>query len=1003
MTTDFSPSTRPTRSARVHRSLVLLLLVLVAGVGIGVWRWHLRKQPVYDASQLRVQVIDCDLLMQDGACYPLPKDKHRIQILSAPPGPMEVTLDGDRNRRAEEIIIDERQPQRRLFRITLPPKDATYQLVLSTNGVRVSVPLRTFVPQVPAWLFGLWQSRHQTNGPRNIDQEISLLQSTTSTLDGRNAMASSLQLSLLARALYAKGALGSTAQEIARDHERIIQSFRNAILSAKQAQLVSEQNENVLWLSEFLSKQAGRLSEAEDLMQTYRAAFAKDPRKGSYYHRQRAIHLGLRQKRSAALTELEMALALAQQIDDQTAALDAVMAAADVLIEQGRIETAAQWVTDKWKIKTQGTSQLPDDEGCRTHELWRTKLRIARAAMERDPRRALPKQIESPDVLWNAFVTSATLCQQKIWHAEMLLDWIQIQLLRSRSEDRLSTLRALVQQQSALLQEPWAQSAKHHLLGLIALQSGALNEAQAHFLALRQGRAGLADVASWQAEVGLAEVAASQATDSGISEALRHHENAEDWVEFATLSLPLGMGQASFSGQFERGTARHLQLLWKQGRLKDAWQLLRRTRTRGLRTLAMLTALEQDNRTWSALVAKLTELRGQLEDKISMRAAAAINQQPLQETEISLAFDRLTHAIHESLSSTPFQPTIAQYPATGSRRGEVMIACHPMVEQWLCLAQFNHELSATTLRNEDVEAAAHGDSVLSSSAQRLSEQLLRPFSRQIESAQRVTFLTYGPLKQVDLQLLPFGLQGLPLHEQKQVIFASDIPSHRIQSDEVIEDFHVNMNPSQYFFLNQELSSVRRNLTRFQHAARRLNTAYRTNVSSTWSTRALRSLGLPISPERITRQLFSQEAERADVLFLLTHAGGVAADAPERYLDLGSPERFYVSDILLLPSAPKWVALVGCGTAQADAEWSNVDSLGLAQSFLWKGSRWVLGTERTVDAELGARVAVAFYEELASARDPFQALRFALHHAGVAPSDARHDPTHDLGSFRLYAP
>ncbi len=988
------------------RVRLVLLIGLAVSAAVAVWRWHSHRHPVYDVSRLRVELIDCDLRMQDGACYPLPQATHRFQLIAAPPGPLEVTLDGDAALRAEEIIIEQNRTEKRLFRIALPRNDATHQLSVSASGVRTTTPLRTFVPQLPSWLRDLWESRYRTAASRNQDEEIALLVSHAAELEGQPGIANSVRLALLSRARYAKGTMGSRAADILREQEQIIQSFYAAIHSAKQSALVSEEHESVLWLSEFLSKQAGRVREAESLMQTYRSAFANDPRKGSYFHRQRAIHLGLRHKRSEVLDALEEALLSAQQIDDQTAALDVAMQAADVLIEQGRIVTAVQWVTDKWKTQTPGTPRRAEVEGCRAHELLRTKLRIARAALEQDAQRPLPPQLGSPDALWTAFVTDAGLCQQKIWHAEMLLDWIQIQLLRSRSADVSQTVLALLAQHHTLLQEPWAQPAKHHLLGLVALLSGDLQAAKMHFGSLRTGATDITDVARWQAEVGLAQVAESESGERGVREALRHYEHAEAWVELSLLSVSLGVGQASFSGQFERGTARHLQLLWKQGRLKDAWQLLRRSRTRGLRSLALLTALEQDDKKWSALVATLSELRSQLEQNTRAHAEAAVNQQSLRETEITRTYEQLVRTLDESLQHAAREQSSTPERLPAPREGEVMIACHPLPTDWLCLAQASQELRAVTLRSEDLDAMTDVDPIHSQAALQLSNKLLLPFSRQIEAAQRVTFLTYGTLRALDLHLLPFGLQRLPLLEQKQVIYASDVPSHRSQAGQRIEDFDINMNPAQYLFLNQELSSVRRDLARFHQAARRLSATYRTNGAATGIPTALRTIGLFAEPAHVTRQMFAKEAAQADVLFMLTHAGAASADAPERYLDLGPQDpsyRFYVSDILLLPTAPKWVALFGCGTAHAESEWSHLDSVGLAQSFLWKGSRWVLGTERTVDAELGARVAVLFYEELASTRDPFHALRFALRSAGVSLQDARHRPTHDLGSFRLYAP
>lgn len=349
------------------------------------------------------------------------------------------------------------------------------------------------------------------------------------------------------------------------------------------------------------------------------------------------------------------------------------------------------------------------------------------------------------------------------------------------------------------------------------------------------------------------------------------------------------------------------------------------------------------------------------------------------------------------------------------RQGEVLVACHPMPSSWLCLAQDGKGVIAWELSTEDVDALATLSSYDSEEGRRLSKLFLDPVADKIGSAQRVSFLPYGKLRNVDFQLLRFGQHGLPLMTSKQVVFAVDHPSHRTQAPVALDDFRLNMNRTGYLFGN-EISPkpgssrpsvacpVATALGEIAPLARSLGITTESTLVSVDPACNVGPLSvLSKKSEFLEPKQFAEGLERADSLVVITHAHDSSASSPERSFDLGNERRFFVSDILTRPRVPQWATLFACGSASTNAEWSNLDSMGLTQAFIWRRTRWAIGTERTVHVELASRVSTAFFQELARSKDPHNALLYATSHDVIPFRDARHDPAHDLGAFRLYAP
>jgi CHAT domain-containing protein len=123
------------------------------------------------------------------------------------------------------------------------------------------------------------------------------------------------------------------------------------------------------------------------------------------------------------------------------------------------------------------------------------------------------------------------------------------------------------------------------------------------------------------------------------------------------------------------------------------------------------------------------------------------------------------------------------------------------------------------------------------------------------------------------------------------------------------------------------------------------------------------------------------------------------------LRLSEDAGLMVSDILALPRVPHYVTLFACESGRTTEEWGNLEGLGLAQAFLTRGSKWVVGTARPVAPGLAAAMSTSFYEAFSRSQDPAQAIGIAIRRVQpVEPqSSAQLSIDNDVGAFRVYVP
>lgn len=975
-----------------------------------------QSSPTAPAPTLQAQVLDCDIMMEDKSCYPDPGAEHRVLLTGVGDAATEIWVDGVRLDSQPELIIDQGNKNESVFKLRLAATNKTYDVVVVSAGAKRSTSFSTFVPSIPKWLLLLWNSRYQTkvqNGASTIERELKLLKDHE--LDAeitRPGLAKSLYWSLRARDQEEAGSFrNGTADRIGRD-DVMIQSYHTAIAAAQEAHVLSERNENVLWLCEYLHKR-GNLKQADELLGSYEKAFVEDHRRTPYYLRQQAFQLSLRrgQHWNEAKDKLEQALIIAQRRDDERAALDVVMLGVDLLLAEGRIHAAVQWQTDRWKSRTPKQDSSPK-MGCRLQESLLTELRILRVAEESEHTPNVPAGLRSAEDIKNQFREEETRCDKTLWNREFLADWTRLQLAKGNPTLAEPAVNEYVSEVERGRQSADERALISYLRGTLFLLQKRPDQATEEFQKLRKGSHVLRDEYAWHAAIGLARAAVMKGGKQAIEQAMEHYERAEMWLNVKAQSESLDLGKPSFLGQFERGTKHYLALLLSQGHKQKAMELIRRARIRGLAGYAS-HAPRLGNPTPNPQREKeLADARQELVAAMIRRDGAAVNQEPFESSQVLTAYRKFATLAAAQFRDAGVAPVWDSSAMGGPREGEVLIACHPLPKDWQCLAQDRNGISETVLSSDDVNGLdplkMESAEARALAAKQWSEKLLGPFADKVTAAKRVSFLAYGKLRLLDFHRLPFGPNGLTIQDTRQVIFAIDLPGYRKSGQDQLDDLAANMKHYGYLFGNEVDNRpvnppVQESLRAVSLSIAAGGGSFRPNLVRS-APPADGPIPKPIElSHSVPSDAFGTQVAAADFLHVITHSPDKEQDVSERYLDLGGSERFFVSDILNLKKAPQWATILACGSGNTDAEWSNLDGMGLAQAFVFRGTRWVLGTERKVDTTLAARVSTEFYAELARYGDPFQALRRATSHHDMPNNPAQTQSQFDLAAFRLYAP
>lgn len=526
----------------------------------------------------------------------------------------------------------------------------------------------------------------------------------------------------------------------------------------------------------------------------------------------------------------------------------------------------------------------------------------------------------------------------------------------------------------------------HEINGRIDLAEGDAESAARHARRIEE----LADLAfeprgRWR---GLVLRAAALDALGATDDALTAYSAAELLLEERSFEVPLDEGRGRFLADRQDAVRRHLDLLLRSGRVDQAFEVARRSRSWELRTirsghrLANLTPQQQ--LAWDRQLQHYLELRRKAE-------AGTDDDWRLAKNDLGTASSLRAEAEREAREALDLafrQVGAESHGLPLLDAGELALAFHPLQNDgWVAFgATISTTGSKDEIRYRRFELTYEdlgGDR--RSAGPALTDLLLEPFRTQIESARQIRILTVGALQTIDFHALPWD--GDVLLAAKPVVYGLDVRT------EPAPGTPASTGDARGALV---VGDPRLDLPA---ARREAQIVHDVLVDNGQETRLL--LGLEAGREELRTGLPAVDhfhyaghavADAGD-----TAAGG--SDGWESALLLASGQSLRLGDVLALDGAPDQVVLSSCESARgASAE--PMATLGLAEAFLVAGSSTVVASLRPV----GDRDTEAFFRRVYSAYDPQRSPGGLADDMRAAQLAWRaEDPAADWQSFRILVP
>lgn len=934
---------------------------------------------------LEVSVIGCSLVRSDLSCVPDGKGAQHLRLwVRSDPAATLLVLKWGLPLAGHWLPTD----QGRLLELDEPAGAGTLRVVARVGG-RVSVrTLRIREPSGPPWLTEAWTLRNQSplDGAARATEFLARRQKDAEMLRGEDRAD---YLSLKAR----------LAHELNEpDAESLLHA---AIKDCKASGLLSNQLENVLWLCERLATRSGQIEQAERILREHHGDFERLVEWQPWELKQQALHLARRGDIQGAIERVEKGQQLAHRTANWNSLSDLNTFGADLFARLGRLQQAVESLENPLQRNGTGGTGL---HACRQIEVASAKAELWLRAREAEPRQPLPSGLPDPSPLLFEALELTRECDQPQRRSTAFTYLARVTLQRgdlTAADAWIAKARQTNAQDDSALAPYLLQ-----LQAEIALRLGRLDAARSKSEELlRFAQRLLLPEFEWHALIGLAQIAEQEAGADRQATARTHYEQAERILDQEALATPLGLGRGGFLGRYQRGTALFLEFLISHGELTAALQVLRHARVRGIRSLSVLTQIPQ------MLARAPQEYQAALGEYHAARAALNVVAQELprvpKDREIELkqqqqqlneralrALERIVHALGEQSADT-------RSPARPPAAGEAFLACHPGTGRWLCLLENAKGIWFTPVATELIEE--------DQPQRALAEALLEPFRASIEQAQRLTVIAYGALRELDIQLLPFGPSNRPLGAQREVVFALDLPVKRTDASAgPARSLGADTPASAYVLLDPEgrFHAIRDTAGGISLALRQLR--FRVLKQGTGLVDQNGGDGKHATVhQRLNSSVIRDQISRSVLFHAAAHVDYARTNGWHHALALGDDAGLMLSDILTLPKVPAYVSLFTCESGRTAEEWGSAEGMGMAQAFLAQGSQWAIGTVRQVSADLAASISQRFFQRLAvegDLRSPVRALYAAVTEGRPLPESTRqrsHET--DLGAFRVYVP
>ncbi len=654
----------------------------------------------------------------------------------------------------------------------------------------------------------------------------------------------------------------------------------------------------------------------------------------AYYQGLAALNSG---DARTALARLDAAAAQARRMGWERRALDADQQLAEQLLQLGRQQEGYQLLA-AWQARALPQALRPCERANFLTNLGWTALFLGRSGAEvEDPTRPLTEAL----AIYNAQCSPNDRLNGGI---NLALAHVQAGRL-SAARAALTSARAATDAPELRLMLWWLD-----VDAQIALAQGQHEQALNGYHQLqRLAEATLSPSARWRAAVGRAR-ALQVAGDTEA--ALAAWTDADQRLDQDLSRVPVDAGRATLVGARAAALREQLQLLLDLDRVSEALALARRSRARVLAPLQG-TADGPNGAERRAAAQAYRALRKQLGEAAGnawLLPVAELEQLQAERVRDERRLRQLLDAAKDPNAGRASADLVSIPP------GELLLVLHPLTQGWAVLA------------DDGTHVYAHRPMCEQTNAQTLASCLLAPLRLHIEQASRLRLLPAGRLQQVDFHALTVGDEVLLNHAP--VTYGLDVGRPQTEQPAAPHALLV--------------ADARGNLT---HARREVATVEEIlTATGQWSVAKLQG-------RAADSVAVAQAVERADLFHYAGHAEYAGARGWNSALGLASDTRMSVTDVLMLTRAPALVVLSGCETARS-AVVAPVQSIGLANAFLARGSNAVLAAVRPVSDEVAYQLMDNFYRSWATLQPPAEALRIAQLQLRESMPDS------DWAAFRL---
>ena len=413
--------------------------------------------------------------------------------------------------------------------------------------------------------------------------------------------------------------------------------------------------------------------------------------------------------------------------------------------------------------------------------------------------------------------------------------------------------------------------------------------------------------AGWRGAVGEARAHLALGDPAAAQEAFGE---AETWLDEQSRRVPLDMDRDTALEARGRSTAEYVDLLLRQGAAERAFEVARRARGRIYQQRILGAAPEWlDDEALASWIATVRRYRIEQAAFASQLITAGAGS-PIMEARRLREIESLALAATE-----PLARNLAQVGLDGDWQlpplavDELVLLYHPLPgDWWVGFAAHRGRLETHRVDLAQVLDDPAG--------------LVAPFTHLLKTAKRVRVLPLGPLNNVDFHAL--DVQGRPLAWTLPVVYGLDLPQLDALPDPASRRALLLAAPSGDLpAAEEEVDEVRRAL-------------------DGWRAEPLALA----SPQELLVTLAD-----SDLLHFAGHADFAGRDGLTSHLRLAGGTRLTAKDLLAARGrVPPVVVLSACSSARSTTRGTS-PGLGLAQAFLLRGSRMIIGATRPVDDRL----------------------------------------------------